>query len=110
MDTLPLYLPSTAALDCRVAIVEDTISAIKMSRILPTVALLGTSMSMEVVNALRNVGVTDLIFMLDPDATAPVIRFIKTYSLFFRHMKAIFLDKDPKDTPFTDLRYKMANI
>lgn len=85
------------------AVVEDQISAEKLSPILPTVALLGTHMSYEVAFELSTVK-DSLILALDADAYRKMGKIAKEYSGMFKKVSFIFLDKDPKDTKWAELQ------
>lgn len=84
-------------------VVEDQISAEKISPILPSVALLGTHMSYEVAYELSTVK-ENLILALDADAYRKMSKIAKDYSGMFKRISFIFLEKDPKDTSWVDLQ------
>ena len=86
----------------RIVVVEDILSAQKVSRILPACAVLTSDMTPDVANLLAS-NFQSMIVMLDPDATAKALSIKRKYSLYFRNFKVIPLSKDPKDTPFTEL-------
>lgn len=80
-----------------VCVVEDILSAVKVSRFINTVALLGTTINNEKIVELRKV-TQDLILMLDADACATALYYKKKYSFYFRNFLVIMLSKeDPKD-------------
>lgn len=84
-------------------VVEDIISAEKVSPILPTVALLGTFMSYEVAYELSQVK-ESLILALDADAYRKMGKIAKDYAGMFKRISFIFLEKDPKDTSWAELQ------
>lgn len=84
-------------------IVEDALSAIKMNRLMPTCALLGSELREDVFDELRKLPFDRFIIVLDPDAWKKAIGIKEKYGLY-KDIEVKQLEKDPKDTPFTELR------
>ena len=99
-----LYCPSFSLLPSNsITLVEDCISAIKLSYITPTIALLGTSLSGGVVEELIG-KVQHINICLDPDALTSAIVMRAKYSLLFsKGINIVQLKDDPKDTPYKEL-------
>jgi hypothetical protein len=84
-------------------IVEDFISAIKVSRYVPCISLQGTHISPYRIMELQ--GVTNgLILMLDQDASDKAFYYKKKYGIYFRKFEVIPMVKDPKDTDDNKLK------
>lgn len=84
-------------------LVEDALSAIKMNRIMPTCALLGSELREDVFDELRKLPFDRFIVVLDPDAWKKALGIKEKYGLY-KDIEVRQLEKDPKDTPFTELR------
>lgn len=84
-------------------IVEDCLSAIKMSRLGTTCALLGTHLSHEVFEELLRVPCSKFVFILDPDAFGKAIEYQEKFGLL-KPIEVRYLEDDPKDTPMEELR------
>lgn len=79
-------------------LVEDIISAIKVSRYAQCAALLGTNVGPDIITHLAEIGFQDIRIMLDPDATGKAIAVKRKYNLYFRNLSVVVLSKkDPKD-------------
>lgn len=87
----------------KVVVVEDILSAIKVGRVLPAVALLSCDMTADVANHLASI-FKEMILMLDPDALTKSLVIKRKYSLYFMNFSIIQLSKDPKDIPFDELK------
>jgi len=84
-------------------LVEDQLSATKVSRYANSVALLGCNLTDEGVQVLKNV--TDsIIFALDGDATNAALRLRKKYAGIFKRVAVVQLVDDPKDMSDESLR------
>lgn len=92
-----------------IVVVEDQISAKKVSEECSSVALLGTYMSPEMAEEIASVS-SNVIIALDPDAASTAIKILAKYSYMFDSMRAVFLDKDPKDTPKDQLAKALFNL
>lgn len=77
-------------------LVEDQVSAIKLGRHCPAVALLGTWLTPEEACALSYQTGT-LHVCLDPDARVAALRLKRLYGMLFREVHIHTLAKDPKD-------------
>lgn len=96
------YYPFSTKADT-VVIVEDQISAIKLAELCPSVALLGTTMSWDKVNAIIN-NYNKAIIMLDPGAEGAALGILKKWGPYFSRIRGVFLREDPKDTSLDILR------
>jgi len=104
-DVPKLYFPKGMELfKERVVLVEDIISAIKGARYVPTVAILGTNISVADISFLA--GMFDSCSLcLDSDAVRHSIELAKRYSLLFKKpTQVIKLDKDIKDMDDNDIK------
>jgi hypothetical protein len=105
-DAANLYFPRplhAVKEETPVVIVEDFLSAIKVNRIHPCVALLGTNLGLAEATLLRSIS-KKLVIALDPDATSKALKLSKQYSLLFDRVSVLALDKDPKDMDGAQLR------
>ena len=98
--TTKLHYPQSFVFDshyCNCVIVEDIISAIRLSRYMKAVAILGTELNDE--QALELSTICDKLYVaLDPDANDKAMKIKKRYnSLFAEGIKVALLDCDPKD-------------
>ena len=78
-----------------VVLVEDILSAMKVGRYAPCVALLGTNISDEIILALKK-NYDSIVIALDEDATDRAWYFKKKYGLVMP-IKVAPLQRDPKD-------------
>jgi hypothetical protein len=87
-------------------IVEDVISAVKLSRFTPSLALLGTSLSPQVAREISDM-YSSVIFALDPDTwekdQPTSLALGKRYAHLFLSVNHWLLTEDPKDTPYERL-------
>jgi hypothetical protein len=90
-------------LSSTLCIVEDALSAIKMNRLMPTCALLGSELREGVFDELRKLPFDKFLIVLDPDAYKKAMGIQEKYGLY-KPIEVKRLDKDPKDTPFEQLR------
>jgi hypothetical protein len=104
MDYPTLYVPRTSPLTDRLYVVEDTLSAIKISRLYTACALLGTSLNNELLLLFKEAKIKELVLLLDPDAFTKSIRIKREYSLYFDEIRIVQLPDDPKDMNFDDLQ------
>lgn len=96
--TVKLYFPKQKEWSSTdpVVVVEDVISAIRVSKYKPCVALLGCSMSEEAATVLRKL-TNRLVIALDNDATSAALKLSKQYKWMFDDIIVQHLSKDPKD-------------
>lgn len=80
----------------RIVVVEDQVSAKKVGRYAPCVALLGAWLSDAAIEELMEITDT-LIIALDPDAYIHSLKFKQKYSLAFKSFVVKRLKYDPKD-------------
>lgn len=86
-----------------IAVAEDILSSIKVSRHVACVAALGHYLTLEQIKELRSQTDT-LIIMLDNDVFHKAVKLRKDYGFYFRNFHVILLSKDPKDTPDEELK------
>lgn len=86
-----------------VVVVEDSISSIKVSRVLPASELLGSSLSRHKAVGLSRL-FDNLIIWLDADKVATAIKFKETYGILFKSIRVIYTDKDPKEYSTEEIR------
>lgn len=79
----------------RVVVVEDSISAIKVSRVCTSSELLGSNLSMHKAIGLSRV-FSHLTLWLDPDKLGNMVKFCEKYKSMFEEVSYIFTEKDPK--------------
>jgi DNA primase len=100
-----LHFPLHQTHSHRVILVEDIISSIKVAQTGFMVgALLGTHVSNDMILLLKAMGIREVIFMLDPDATGKAAKFVSNYSPYFSSVRLIPLTKgDPKEYTIEEL-------
>lgn len=87
-----------------IAIVEDPVSAIKLSEVLDTFCLFGTTLNEEKVCLLVNENYTRAFIHLDWDARAKSLKYKRDYGIFFKQFVPVFTFRDPKDTKLEELK------
>lgn len=80
-----------------VALVEDQVSALKLSQWITTVAILGTSMSEAQALEVTNVKPDRVIIALDEDAANSADKLRKWYGLLWGDVEIVYLTLDVKD-------------
>lgn len=100
-DVPRMHVPPILHNNKTCVIVEDLVSAAKMSTILPTIALMGTHLSTEAALAIKS-RFSTMVFALDPDATQKAVKLAAEWSCLF-YAQVALLDRDPKDTPYKEL-------
>lgn len=93
-----------------IVLVEDIISAIKVSRTTPCAALLGTAINDSTVVLLMRIGVKNLYLALDRDASSVAALAVRKYSIFFREMQVLPVNKDPKDCTASELQQLLRGV
>lgn len=78
-----------------VVVVEDSVSAIKVSRVMDCAPLLGANLSIHKVRMLSRY-YDNLYLWLDNDKIKEMMKFQARYTHFFKSVKIIISDKDPK--------------
>jgi hypothetical protein len=93
-----------------VVLVEDYISALKISSVMPRtpvatvgVALCGVHLDFAGVKEILAVNPLAVSIALDPDAQAAAYKMLQKWGLSFNACQVISLDQDPKDTPMEEL-------
>lgn len=79
-----------------IIIVEDQLSAVRASRYLSSVALLGTNLSEERVAEIRRTGNSPVYLALDNDAISSAVKYVVKYRSVLP-LQLVRLDKDIKD-------------
>jgi hypothetical protein len=89
-----------------VVVVEDQISALKVAKYATSVALLGTHLSQEKIDEIRNVAKTGKIWLaLDKDASNRTFEYLKQYRLYCNgNLNGLMLSKDIKDMSYPEIR------
>lgn len=90
-----------------VLIVEDVVSAIKASRYIDTVALLGTGLNTQQIAHLASL-YRSAIITLDNDAFDKAMKYKKKYEFYFDELSALYLVKDIKDMYDKDIEALLA--
>jgi len=90
-----------------VILVEDVISAIRVSRFRQGVALLGTHLNDKKVQNLLAWGAKNVVIALDPDALGKAIAIKKKYGIFFDTFRVVSLTNDPKDLTHEQLQKEL---
>jgi len=78
-------------------LVEDVISAIKLGKLADTMPLLGCSLSMRKMLAIKKKGYKEIVFWLDRDKASSAVKQARTASMIGLSIKQVITDKDPKD-------------
>lgn len=85
-------------------VVEDQLSAIKCAQAgVPSVALLGNGMNIEMVRDIVKVRPHCVTIALDPGAEGQAQSLAKKFGLYFRRTRVVALEADPKDLLIRDL-------
>lgn len=80
-----------------ICLVEDIVSAIKVSRFVNCMPLFNAHISKQRLAKLQELGYTDLFIWLDPDKRKESIQYADWANLYGFKTKVIFSDKDPKE-------------
>lgn len=99
----------TNYIDNRVVVVEDSISAIKVSRYCKSTPILGSSLSMHKAVQLSRV-FSHLTFWLDYDKISSVVKFNEKYRSLFDKSDVIITELDPKDVPDEHIKELLNGI
>ena len=95
-DVPKMHFPLEEATTSVCMLVEDIPSAIKATKHVTSVALLGTNLTSDCLMHLRG-KFTTLYIALDEDATDKAIQMAKKYSIFFKEVIPVPLKKDIKN-------------
>lgn len=85
-----------------IIVVEDIISAIKVSRFQQTLPLFGSFLSTTLLLTLRQQW-ENIIIWLDPDKQKESVEFSKTAALFFNKSQVVLTTKDPKELSYKNI-------
>lgn len=91
-----------------VVVVEDPVSAIKVSRIADCHPLFGSNLSIHNATHLSRY-YDNLILWLDQDKTKEMIKFAERYKFLFKNIKIISTEKDPKENSDEELRRNLLD-
>lgn len=92
----------------RVILVEDQVSALKVSRYCTCVAILGTAMSHEAAREVSAMQPDNVTIALDEDAINTAYKIKKWYGLLFRTTTVVQLHLDPKDMSPAELHHQLG--
>ena len=102
VDCPKVHYPTPQRGTAVVLAAEDILSASKLNELLPSVALLGTHMSMEMA---MDIPADKLVLALDPNALGQSVKIKQKYNAMFKDgIDIVSLPKDPKDCSFVELR------
>lgn len=105
-EVLPIYkAPLTAP--TRLIIVEDAISAIKLSRFECAMPVLGSHISFPKIRAIKALGYKEITVWLDHDKYGNALRIQKQFKLIGLACNIIKTDLDPKCYDYFALEYKL---
>jgi hypothetical protein len=93
-DEVHVHYPPTKIKSNQVILVEDTLSAIRLAKHVPTIALLGTNIPKALI---PDIAKKDVYLALDDDALGKALELIQRFRVLFRSMNIIMVDKDPKN-------------
>lgn len=92
-----------------IIIVEDQLSAVRASRYLSSVALLGTNLSEERVAEIRKTRNSPVYLALDNDAISSAVKYVVKYRSVLP-LQLVRLDKDIKDHSAEELDVLMGTL
>lgn len=78
-----------------IVVVEDFISAIKVSRVMNSIPMWGSSFSKAQLKVLSQT-FSKLVWWVDPDKQADYPKLVNKVSLYFDEVKCVYSDLDPK--------------
>jgi hypothetical protein len=79
-----------------VVVVEDSVSAIKVSRVCDSSELLGSNLNLHKANGLARI-YDNLVIWLDSDKLKSALKFRDKYGIMFKSVRVIHTEKDPKE-------------
>jgi len=92
----------------RIVIVEDQISALKLSRYCTAVALLGTAMSHEAAQEIASMRPEQVTIALDEDAINTAYKIKDWFGLLFSSTDVVQLKYDVKEMPYHEIKEKFG--
>lgn len=92
-----------------VSVVEDVISAVKVSRVTDTLALLGSHLSLKTALRLSRL-YPHMVLWLDADKYAEALRMATQYSPMFESVRVIRTDQDPKCYNTDEIKKQLDNL
>ena len=108
-DNHILYPTTGIDFDTRVVVVEDSISAIKVSRHCKATPILGASLSMHKAVGLSRT-FSHLTFWLDNDKLSSMVKFKEKYKVLFDKIDIISTALDPKDVADKDIKELLTRV
>ncbi len=105
-DVPMLHFPLYQKLDKKITLVEALISSVKVAKVTPCAALLGSSVSKAILDKLTKEGFSDIVLMLDEDAFAKAIKIQQRIGHLFKSFRIVKLDKGlkPKDLSLEQIK------
>lgn len=98
-----LHVPKSRNSSIFIVLVEDVLSALSLSSVYTSYALLGTELSEEAALSIRK-KTDSLVLALDPNALHKAIKIRKSYQHLFTTIKVLNLPADPKDLPISTIK------
>ena len=95
-DNLLFVHGSNDRVDSTVVVVEDIVSAIKVTRVVTATPLFGAHLSLRKAVRLSKM-FEHLVLWLDQDKTVDMLKFKESYSTLFKTIKIISTKQDPKE-------------
>ena len=95
-DTHILYYPNNDDNYDTIVVVEDCVSALKVSRHIASAPILGSSLSLNKAIRLSKV-FSKLVIWLDADKYATAVKTADKYRVLFDEVKVIYTESDPKE-------------
>lgn len=95
---------------CGTVLVEDIPSAVRASRYVNSVALLGTGIGVDRAIEIGEYAPRPIVLALDQDATDLSFRWAKKYALLWGDVKVLPLKKDLKDSSEAELEEKLTRM
>lgn len=91
----------------KAVLVEDIVSAIKVSKVCGSIPIFGSSVSVKQLLRLKNV-VDRVWYWLDPDVRTKSVKMASVARLYGLDAGVIFSDKDPKEESIETIRAKLS--
>jgi hypothetical protein len=105
-DCILLHHSSSREYSRRVVVVEDPISAIKVSRVCDSTELLGSNISKSKAVRLSKL-YSHLTIWLDADKIKSMVQFVEMYAVLFEKIDYIYTEYDPKVYDTNQLRSRL---
>jgi len=95
VGTYNIHWCSNPLIDDCVVVVEDFISAIKVSRVVTSMPMFGSNLNTKQIGVLATL-FSKIIWWLDPDKQGEYPKLVNRASLFFDPVHCVYSDLDPK--------------